>query len=132
MAHPPNCCFSAAGLEVLVNGTIIEHSTITNKFTHYNGSIALSRPDNTSITVLFPCGISVKVTDIKDSLSILLAAPQRFKNRTRGLLGVWNDDPLDDLTTPTGRVLPNNATGRMIHFDFGQKCKCFLTQTIQC
>ncbi|XP_031569004.1 uncharacterized protein LOC116303578, partial [Actinia tenebrosa] len=112
---------SDEGLEVLVNGTVIDHSTLTNTTTRYNGSVALSRPDNTSITVLFPCGISVKMTDVKDSLAILLAAPERFKNKTRGLLGVWNDDPEDDLTTPTGRVLPTNATGRMLHYEFGQK-----------
>ncbi|XP_031569003.1 uncharacterized protein LOC116303577 [Actinia tenebrosa] len=112
---------SDEGLEVLVNGTIIDHSTLTNTTTRYNASVALSRPDNTSITVLFPCGISVKMTDVKDSLAILLAAPERFKNKTRGLLGVWNDDPEDDLTTPTGRVLPTNATGRMLHSEFGQK-----------
>ena len=71
----------------------------------------------------FPSGISVTVTEIQDSLSIVFAAPTSYKGNTKGLLGTWNDDALDDFLRPDGTTLPSNATGRQIHFNFGLHCK---------
>ena len=114
------------GLNVLVDGEVFQgFDSLTNVSVNLNGSVAVSRPENNSFLVTFPSGISVTVTEVQGSLSIVFAAPVSFKGCTKGLLGTWNDDPLDDFLTPDGTTLPHNATGREIHSSFGQKCKLF-------
>lgn len=109
---------------MLVDGVIYqEYDTLTNVSVFINGSVAVSRPTNSSFLMTFPSGISVTVTEIQGSLSIVFAAPQSFKGNTKGLLGTWNGDKLDDFLRPDGTTLPSNATGREIHFDFGLKCE---------
>ena len=46
-----------------------------------------------------------------------------FEGATTGLLGVWNDNTTDDLTTPEGDVIPLSANLSDIHYNFGVKCK---------
>ena len=120
------CCpfFFTGGLEVLIDGQIFqEFYNLSNVSVILNDSVAVSRPQKDSFLVTFPSGISVTVTDIQGSLSIVFAAPLSFQGQTKGLLGTWNDDQEDDFLTPDGNILPSNATGRQIHFDFGLKCK---------
>jgi len=110
------------GLEVLVDSEVFQnYSSLTNVSVMLSGSVAVSRPENNSFLVTFPSGISVTVTEIQGSLSIVFAAPTKFKTYTKGLLGTWNGDTLDDYLRPDGTTLPSNATGREIHFDFGLK-----------
>lgn len=130
-----NLCLTFAGfsllggLTVLVDGEVFQgFDSLTNISVNLNGSVAVSRPENNSFLVTFPSGISVTVTEVQESLSIVFAAPVSFKGYTKGLLGTWNDDPLDDFLRPDGTTLAHNATGREIHSFFGQKCKlldCF-------
>ena len=109
---------------MLVDGEVFEgFDSLTNVSVNLNGSVAVSRPENSSFLVTFPSGISVTVTEVLDSLSIIFAAPVSFKGYTKGLLGTWNDDPLDDFLRPDGTTLPHNATAREIHNSFGQTCK---------
>ena len=116
--------FFAGGLEVLIDGQILqEFYNLSNVSVILNDSVAVSRPQGNSFLVTFPSGISVTVTDIKGSLSIVFAAPLSFQGQTKGLLGTWNNDQEDDFLTPDGTILPSNATGRQIHFNFGLKCK---------
>ncbi|XP_068712588.1 uncharacterized protein [Montipora foliosa] len=110
------------GLKVLVDGEVFQgFDSLTNVSLNLNGSVAVSRPENSSFLVTFPSGISVTVTEVKESLSIVFAAPVSFKGFTKGLLGTWNDDALDDFLRPDGTTLNHNATGREIHYNFGQK-----------
>ena len=107
------------------------YSSLTNVSVMLSGSVAVSRPENNSFLVTFPSGISVTVTEIQGSLSIVFAAPTKFKTYTKGLLGTWNGDILDDYLRPDGTTLPSNATGREIHFDFGLKCKFTVSLLMQ-
>ncbi|XP_015769331.1 PREDICTED: mucin-like protein [Acropora digitifera] len=110
------------GLEVLIDGQIFqEFYNLSNVSVILNDSVAVSRPRGNSFLVTYPSGISVTVTDIQGSLSIVFAAPLSFQGQTKGLLGTWNDDQEDDFLTPDGSILPSNATGRQVHFNFGLK-----------
>ena len=112
------------GFKVLVDGEEFQgFDTLTNVSVNLNGSVAVSRPQNNSFLVTFPSGISVTATEVTESLSIVFAAPVKFKGYTKGLLGTWNDDLHDDFLRPDGSTLPSNATGREIHFSFGLQCK---------
>ncbi|XP_031551446.1 mucin-like protein isoform X2 [Actinia tenebrosa] len=106
---------------LFVDGETLDYYSLTNQSTSLNGSVVVLRPKDNSFRATFPSGISVTVTEVKGALSILLAMPKSFRNQTKGLLGTWNGDQTDDLTTPSGDVLPANASSKNIHFQFGQK-----------
>ena len=115
---------------MLIDGQILQgYSTLTNISVVLNDSSAVSRPTNSSFLVTFPSGISMITTEIQGSLSIVFAAPTLFKGHTKGLLGTWNGNKGDDFLKPDGIILPSNATGRQIHFDFGLKCELGLIRS---
>jgi hypothetical protein len=74
------------------------------------------------VSAIFPSGISVTFSEVKGMMTIVFGAPESFKNKTRGLLGVWNDDPDDDFTLPDGSVLPVSSNDSVVHYQFGLKC----------
>lgn len=111
-------------LEILVAGVKQNTSKLTTAGTLVPGAyITLIRDIDESITALFPSGISVTFASVSKTLAIAFDGPDEFRNRTRGLLGTWNDDPSDDFTTPDGAVLPADASPQQLHYDFGLKCE---------
>ena len=61
----------------------------------------------------------------ESQLSVTVAAPDDYLNETKGLLGVFNKDPSDDLTPADGSTPLNisTATEKTIFFKFGETCK---------
>ena len=60
-------------------------------------------------------------------LDITVGAPEIFKNNTIGLMGLYNDDPTDDLLPPGKNVALSNDSSEMTIFtEFGELCKCIL------
>ena len=88
-----------------------------------DANITLIRESDGSITALFPSGISFIFASVAKTLAIAFDGPDEFKNRTRGLLGTWNDDPSDDFEAPDGTLLPTDASPQQIHYEFGLKCE---------
>ena len=112
---------------MLIAGKPFNISTITTTGTNVpDGNITLVRDSNGSITALFPSNIAFTFTDVEGTLAIAFEAPDDFKNRTKGLLGTWNDDPSDDFVTPDGTLVPADASPRRIHYEFGLKCEFLL------
>ena len=61
-------------------------------------------------------------------LDINVGAPADFTNKTRGLIGVLNRDPSDDLLPANGSVAVNvNASERTIFYEFGETCEFVAT-----
>lgn len=56
------------------------------------------------------------------ALDISIGMPPGFKNKTRGLLGNFNDVKGDDFVLPDGTTLSADLTDRQIYEDFGPKC----------
>lgn len=60
-------------------------------------------------------------------LTALVEVPQRFYNRTLGLLGHWNSNRTDDFLLSNGRLVPllnNNIPSEQSLLPFGQSCAC--------
>lgn len=109
---------------MLVAGRQYDISSIVQFGAHLpEANITLIRDSDGSVTALFPSGISFIFANVERALSISIDAPVEFKNRTRGLLGTWNDNPSDDFVTPDGKMLPAEASPQEIHYKFGLKCK---------
>ena len=69
-------------------------------------------------------GFTITVALNESQLAITVAAPDNFLNDTKGLLGVFNKDPSDDLTPADGsEPLATNATEKTIFYKFGETCK---------
>ncbi|XP_033733507.1 sushi domain-containing protein 2-like [Pecten maximus] len=56
--------------------------------------------------------------EIHNGWDSLIIQNEQIRNIT-GLLGNYNGDPEDDLTTQDGHIISRNSTARDIHVDFG-------------
>ena len=57
-------------------------------------------------------------------VAISVSASDVFKNSNlKGLMGNYNDDLEDDLTSPNGTVLPSNSSIETVHYYFGELCE---------
>ena len=68
----------------------------------------------------FTLAIGVKA----EQLDITVGAPTEFMNKTQGLMGVFNNDPYDDMLPADGgsALKLNRSSERAIFLDFGQTC----------
>ena len=69
-------------------------------------------------------GFTLVIGAKAEQLDITVGAPPEFMNKTKGLMGVFNNDPADDMMPASGGA-PLNAnvsSERSIFSDFGQTC----------
>ncbi|XP_028390868.1 sushi domain-containing protein 2-like [Dendronephthya gigantea] len=105
-------------LAIYVNG--VEESFDTNTTLMEFDNVILTRQNESDLQVMFRSEISVSVSKNDFSLSFETLFPETFKGKTKGLLGVWDDDKKNDLTLPSGEQMDINSKSRKIH-KFGQK-----------
>uniref|UniRef100_H3B8Y7 Mucin 4, cell surface associated n=1 Tax=Latimeria chalumnae TaxID=7897 RepID=H3B8Y7_LATCH len=108
---------------VLVNETVF---SITENST-YISKVTLEKTDKNEAKASFEGGISVTVSARKGALNFVATFDEKYKNKTEGLLGVFNDDPMDDFLSANGKRLefhgdkkPNES---QIFFEFGMSWK---------
>jgi hypothetical protein len=75
-------------------------------------------------------GYSLNVILETGVLQITVGTPASDVNTTRGLLGVYNGNPDDDLTAPDGSVVDSASSERTIYYEFGEKCK-FISHNLE-
>lgn len=109
-------------LEILVNGTLFNHTSLGNS-TKEIGSVTFALEENSGVSATFPSEISVSFNAVKQMMAINLALPDEYKNKTKGLFGVWNDNPDDDYTLPDGSKISSSSNDSTIHYKFGLKCE---------
>ncbi|KAM5332822.1 mucin-4 isoform 4-T4 [Glossophaga mutica] len=74
-----------------------------------NGSLVSASLDGTVI---------VSVIALSNILHASCSFPEEYRNRTEGLLGVWNGYPGDDFKMPNGTVIPPGSTEKEL-FHYG-------------
>ena len=77
---------------------------------------------NSSRIFSFENGVAIVVKAANDIISFQLSMPETFYDKTKGLLGVWNDNQDDDFLRPDGTTVPVDSTEEMIFHQFGEKC----------
>ena len=56
-------------------------------------------------------------------MQIFLSTETMFNKTMTGLLGNFDGDPVNDLETRDGLVIPSDSSLRTIHYEFGETCK---------
>ena len=110
------------GLVALVNGETVDFGMlVSQRF----ANVTVSDKGNGTLTAEFTSGTSIQVTEKNGIISdVLITIPNEYFNRTRGLLGKFNQDSSDDLRPANSSVpLPLNSSLEMIHYQFGLTCE---------
>nr|XP_017214421.2 mucin-like protein isoform X2 [Danio rerio] len=116
------CAESGDGLAILVNDKVIPVSV---GVVHVEEEAFAVRCTSASrCGVVYGEGLNVVVwRGDGGRLSALVEVPQRFYNRTLGLLGQWSSNRIDDFLLSNGRLVPvlnNNTPSEQILLSFGQ------------
>ena len=82
--------------------------------------LSVAAGDRVSIMLASGAGLEVSVQGPFLTVSVLL--PEKFLAHTHGLLGTLNNDPIDNFTLRSGRVLPP-GTSPQEPFLFGADCE---------
>ena len=110
------------GISALVNEERIDFSDISEQ--EFN-NVTVADLGNRTIVATFSSGAFLKVQEENGIISVLIVSlPSSYRNKTRGLMGNYNGDKLDDLMPKGGnKSLPLDATLQDIHEQFGITCE---------
>ncbi|XP_018417073.1 PREDICTED: mucin-4 [Nanorana parkeri] len=75
-----------------------------------NSNVGVFFLKNDSITATFEGVLSVSVSQYFGMLTAVSSLPSQFINKTKGLLGTWNNDQSDDFMRPNGTTIPSNSS----------------------
>ena len=112
-------------LTVLVGGIDISANLSQPNDTFITESVSIEMDETGTIFTTFPDEVTVQVQLVAGIPNLVVSLPEELMNKTRGLLGNFNDDKLDDFIYPNGTLLSANSTDREIH-SWGQECKWYL------
>ncbi|XP_010602217.1 sushi domain-containing protein 2 isoform X1 [Fukomys damarensis] len=105
----------SGGLEVLLNSEVLSFAEVD--WMDLKG-LFLSVAAKDKVSVMLSSGAGLEVSVQGPFLSVAILLPEKFQNHTRGLLGTLNDNPADDFTLRSGKVLPLNSSAQKL-YQFG-------------
>ncbi|CAF3735693.1 unnamed protein product [Rotaria sp. Silwood1] len=110
-----------------LDATTDDTISTNNSLTLFFPEMTLERNQTSGIlTLSWFIGVSIQITPISLTdglvLNIGVSVAGSYRNRTFGLLGLYDNNPNNDLRTPNGTILglPNTLTLEQIHQQFGQ------------
>ncbi|XP_078585797.1 uncharacterized protein LOC144867617 [Branchiostoma floridae x Branchiostoma japonicum] len=95
-------------MTLMVDGQYINITDLQHNGAQRFANVSLQynfNSNRTSVIATFSSGVTVTATPQKLMLNVEIGSPESLENTTRGLLGVWNGNILDDFTYPNGTVL---------------------------
>ena len=111
-------------MELYIDGTLYAgYNNLTNVSKDIGGNLRAARKKDKCLDVAFKSGTGVQFCGERGLMTIVVALSDEYFNKTRGLLGTFNNNPEDDFTLPNGTTLSSNLTSSQIHYDFGLVCK---------
>ncbi|KAJ0067886.1 hypothetical protein NL108_011656, partial [Boleophthalmus pectinirostris] len=114
-------------LQVLRNQKILPLNEQTWMDLH---GLFIFTPNPQHIRVMFSSGTGVEVHLNEGMMAVTVLLPWEFTNQTKGLFGVMNSDPSDDLMTPSGKaILLGQDTPDSI-FTFGEDWRISQTSSL--
>ncbi|XP_059507120.1 mucin-4-like isoform X2 [Stegostoma tigrinum] len=117
-------------ISVMIDGSIFE---VTENSTFVK-QVTLQKTSDNETVATFEGGTSITVSGLKGALAFTTSLDNSLKNKTEGLLGVWNDDKTDDFKAADGKYLDFDGTNlpndTQIFFQFGMTWKTSLNNCI--
>ncbi|KAJ9599570.1 hypothetical protein L9F63_009968, partial [Diploptera punctata] len=92
-------------LDVFSDGRRIYFDRPSLRMQHFPGVTVYMPPyilNQSEIVIMFESGAGVEVVENEGFMTTRVYLPWSFMNQTRGLLGNWSNDVLDDFTLPDG------------------------------
>lgn len=126
---------------------IVQFETIDNKLiTLVNGdeinfreleelkfrNLTLSIKDEKTVFARFSSGVSLTVRDSSFLISdVAVTLPYAYYQQTRGLMGQFNGNTMDDLLPKNGNhSISLSSSLKEIHYEFGLTCEWYFSNTI--
>ena len=109
-------------LDVLVDGNYVYFNDL---FEQTFENVIVTNLENNTVGATFSSGPYIEAKAENGIISVLIVSlPDSFKDATRGLMGIYNDDTSDDLTARGSTLsLPTDSSQQEIHYQFGVSCK---------
>ena len=116
---------SRRNIDAYINGMRVDTSVVKQQdFIN----VTVTRDDDTTVSVEFSSGVHIRARAENGFLSMMaITLPWSYRGNTKGLLGVYNGNPNDDLV-PENSITPLAITDsrKRIHDVFGLSCEWFL------
>ena len=112
-------------IDTFINGELVDFESL-DELSFLN--VVVMDKGNITYSATFSGGAYIEVRAANGIISLLLVSlTNDFVNTTRGLMGSFNGDTLDDLVPKvvngTGEPIPSTSSLEDIHFQFGITCK---------
>ncbi|XP_069649142.1 mucin-4 [Haliaeetus albicilla] len=102
-------------IQVLLNDETIQFSYSQDMGAEVYYSPGVLLVNASSIMAVFDAAIAISISAASGILSVVCSLPDRYRNSTKGLLGVWDHDPADDFQMPNGTSIPVNSSEEEIY-----------------
>ncbi|XP_078352119.1 mucin-like protein [Oculina patagonica] len=111
---------NGGGLELYIDGTLYAgYNDLTSDSKDIGGNLTAARKTDKCVEVGFQSGSRVEFCEDKGLMTFVVTLDDIYFDKTKGLLGTFNDNPDDDFTLPNGTVLSSSLSSSQIHYDFG-------------
>ncbi|XP_009577143.1 PREDICTED: mucin-4 [Fulmarus glacialis] len=106
---------SQGDIQVLLNDETIQFSYSQDMGAEVYYSPGVLLVNASSVTAVFDGAIAISISATSGILSVVCSLADRYRNSTKGLLGVWDHDPADDFQMPNGTSIPVNSSEEEIY-----------------
>ncbi|XP_058804487.1 protein mesh isoform X2 [Phymastichus coffea] len=113
-------------LDVFSNGKRVYFDRNSLKVQHFPGVIVYTPNyilNQSEVIIMFDTGAGVEVIENQGFMSARVYLPWTYMNKTKGLLGNWSHDIIDDLTSPDNLITSSSNLNNFetVHKDFAIK-----------
>ncbi|XP_004834733.1 mucin-4 [Heterocephalus glaber] len=84
----------------------------------FNATGVLLMRNGSLVSASFDGTVTISVTALSNILHAVSSLPEEYWDHTKGLLGVWNNNPEDGFRMPNGSCVPHNSSEEML-FHYG-------------
>ncbi|XP_075013781.1 mucin-4 [Calonectris borealis] len=106
---------SQGDIQVLLNDETIQFSYSQDMGAKVYYSPGVLLVNASSVTAVFDGAIAISISAASGILNVVCSLADRYRNSTKGLLGVWDHDPADDFQMPNGTSIPVNSSEEEIY-----------------
>ncbi|XP_011501466.1 PREDICTED: protein mesh [Ceratosolen solmsi marchali] len=110
-------------LDVFADNKRVYFDRNSLKFQHFAGVVVYTPTyilNQSEVIIMFDTGAGVEIVENHGFMTARVYLPWSYMNKTKGLLGNWSNDIIDDLTNPDGLLssISNLNNFEAVHKDF--------------